>query len=154
MSAYERLIEMCKAKSIDYERHEHEPLYTIEDAVRVCGGTVDENIKTILLKAKDLFYLYVTTGSKKVPIRDLKEVTGEKRLSFARESDVVHMLGYSLGATTPIGNDKSIPVLVDKDVQMLTSVYINAGKNEITFKMSVNDFFKLLKDYHQYRILQ
>ena len=153
MGAYERLVDMFAENCIFYEKYAHEPLYTIEDAVRVSGGSVEENVKTILIKTKNIFFLYVTTGEKRVPLKDLEYAIGEKRLSFANQDDVTSVLGYSFGAVTPIGNDEKIKVLVDKSVQELETIYINPGKNEFTFKLSGRDFFKLLKKYHEYGIV-
>jgi len=153
MNAYDRLIMMCEECSIDYKQFIHEPLYTIEDAVRESGGGIDENIKTILVKGKNEFYIFVTLGSSKVPFKKLKKIIGKKSLTFASEEEFKDVLGYSFGATTPLGNDESIPIFIDKDVRNLSSVYINPGKNEETFMFSKDDFFLLLGKYHQYQVI-
>jgi len=153
MDAYSNLVQLLDDQQIAFEIINHDPVYTMEDAISLTQSREEENLKTILLESKENYYLFVTSGYRKVPVKDLKLFLKEKKLQFANEHTFNEVLGYEVGAATPIGNSATILIIVDHVIKETSHVYINPARNDITFRIKTVDFFKVLDENYKYIML-
>lgn len=118
LAVYDLLDEL----EIEYERIDHEALYTIE----ACQG-VDEALGIKICKnlflcnsQKTKFYLLLMPGDKKFVTKEVSKQIGSARLSFGPESYMEELLNITPGSVSVMGlmNDKEnrIQLLIDKDV--------------------------------------
>ncbi|GGE24421.1 prolyl-tRNA synthetase associated domain-containing protein [Streptococcus himalayensis] len=133
--------------NIEYVRLDHEPIYSVRDTeIRLPG----QQVKNLLLKTKKgrQFYLFILPDEKTANIKQLAEALGEKRLSFASDSDLEDLLQVEAGSVTPFGlifdTDKKVQVLVDETVDDSLTVGFHPFVNTTTLNISYHDFLRFV----------
>lgn len=112
------LLSYLKEQNILFERFEHAPLATMEQA-RARPGVHGEMTKNLLLKARDdsRFYLVVMTHEGRLDIGELQAKLGVRKLSFASVEELFELLGITPGSVTLLGlrNDleKRVTLVID-----------------------------------------
>ena len=88
------------ALGLVYTRHEHPPVFTVEEAERHWSGIDATHCKNLFLRNKKgtAHYLVVVERSTPVDIRKLTASLGEDRLSFASPERLATHLGLTAGA--------------------------------------------------------
>ena len=94
----ERVYEVLKTLEISYVRHEHPPVYTVEQAEKHWEGISGAHCKNLFLRNKkgSRHYLIILGHKKNVDLRSLTRLLGEDRLSFASEKRMMRFLGLVL----------------------------------------------------------
>lgn len=154
LAVYDLLDEL----EIEYERIDHEALYTIE----ACQG-VDEVLEIRICKnlflcnsQKTKFYLLLMPGDKKFVTKEVSKQIGSARLSFGPESYMEEFLNITPGSVSVMGlmNDREnrIQLLIDQDV--LSEEYFGCHPciNTSSLKMKTADVIEkfLPAVHHEY----
>ena len=154
LAVYDLLDEL----GIEYERIDHEALYTIE----ACQG-VDEVLGIRICKnlflcnsQKTKFYLLLMPGDKKFVTKEVSKQIGSARLSFGPESYMEEFLNITPGSVSVMGlmNDREnrIQLLIDRDV--LSEEYFGCHPciNTSSLKMKTADVIEkfLPAVHHEY----
>jgi len=111
------------ALGITYTRHEHPPVFTVEEAEQHWRDIDATHCKNLFLRNKkgSAHYLVVVEKSTPVDIRRLTSQLGEDRLSFASPERLAVHLGLTAGAVSPFGiiNDRNhaVTVVVDESLR-------------------------------------
>ena len=99
---------------IPYQRLEHPPVYTCEQAEQFRPKSPGVSTKNLFLtdKNKTRFYLVMTACEKRVDIRKLGKQLGAPKLHFASEARLMEYLGVTPGAVTVLGlvNDEELRI--------------------------------------------
>ena len=133
-----------------YDRHEHPPVFTVEEAEQHWASITGAHCKNLFLRNKrgNNHYLVVLPGSKKADLRRLEQELGEDRLSFASAERLLRCLGLQAGAVSPFGliNDRSkeVRVVVDQDLRTYDRVNFHPNVNTSTIGLSFVDFERFL----------
>lgn len=144
---YARLAEL----GIGYERHEHPPVPTVEDAERYWVGIDATHCKNLFLRNQkgNRHYLVVLVHSKKADLRAVAEQIGDGKLSFASPERLRTHLGIEPGSVSPFGliNDRAhaVRVVLDRDLQAAERLSFHPNDNTRTLVISGADFAKFLK---------
>jgi Ala-tRNA(Pro) deacylase len=105
-----------------YQRIEHPPVYTCEQAEQFRPKTSGVSTKNLFLtdKKKIHFYLVMTACEKHVDIRKLGQQLGASKLHFASETKLMEYLGVIAGAVTVLGlvNDVNLQVALYVDAEI------------------------------------
>jgi Ala-tRNA(Pro) deacylase len=90
---------------IPYVRHEHPPVYTVEEAEQHWENITGAHCKNLFLRNKkgNRHYLLVLDSSKRADLKTLEKQLGEDRLSFASPERLMRYLGLEVGAVSPFG---------------------------------------------------
>ena len=154
LAVYDLLDEL----GIEYERIDHEALYTIE----ACQG-VDEVLGIQICKnlflcnsQKTKFYLLLMPGDKKFVTKEVSKQIGSARLSFGPENYMEEFLNITPGSVSVMGlmNDREnrIQLLIDRDV--LSEEYFGCHPciNTSSLKMKTADVIEkfLPAVHHEY----
>lgn len=137
--------------NISYEKYEHPSVYTVEEAQQYDRGIDAGKSKNLFLRNKkgDTHYLVVAESSRKVDIKELEELTGEKNLSFASPERLLTHLGLTPGSVSPFGlinnTDKSVRVLIDQRLLAYNKLAYHPNVNTATLVISKDDFIKFLE---------
>lgn len=148
------IYEILENLNIHYTKYEHHPLHTVADS--------DEFFKTIEIgefwKNKNLFlrndkknkYILVTLQwHKRLDIKYVAEVFGEKRLSFASDDDLFKFLKLTPGSVSPFGlandSEKTVSFALDKSIFEYEKVLFHPNINTTSLEISINDFKKYLE---------
>jgi len=146
---------------IAYERHDHEPVYTCEQADRLDIDSPAAKTKNLFLRdRKGRQHFLVSVGAEKsVDIKGLESVLDAKGLSFASQERLMEHLGILPGAVTILAafNDREgrVKVIVDSDLWQHASIQCHPLVNTSTLIISREDldrFLRLIK--HEPRIIE
>jgi Ala-tRNA(Pro) deacylase len=135
---------------IPYVRHEHPPVYTVDEAEQHWENITGAHCKNLFLRNKkgNRHYLVVLDSSKRADLKALEKQLGEDRLSFASPERLMRYLGLEVGAVSPFGliNDtqKDVQVIIDQDLKDADSINFHPNVNTATVGLSFSDFDKFL----------
>ncbi|HNV01919.1 MAG TPA: prolyl-tRNA synthetase associated domain-containing protein [Vicinamibacterales bacterium] len=135
---------------ISYERHEHPPVFTVEQALEHWAGIDAVHGKNLFLRNKkgNRHFLVVAAHSTPVDLAALAARVGESRLSFASAERLAAHLGLAPGAVSPFGliNDAARSVRVLLDARLLSAVRVgfHPNVNTATIVLTGTDFGRFL----------
>ena len=136
--------------AISYTRHEHPPVYTVEEAEKYWTEITGAHCKNLFLRNKkgNRHYLVILEASKVADLRRLNSLLGEDRLSFASEQRLMKFLGLEAGAVSAFGliNDREnhVKVVIDQDLKTAEGVNFHPNVNTATVGLSFQEFEKFL----------
>ncbi len=117
------IYDFLQSHNIPFERFDHPPVFTCEEAERLCPEMPGKATKNLFLrddKAKRHF-LVVVGYDKNVSLGELKELLGVSKLSFASPERLQKYLGVIPGAVTLLGvvNDAehAVEVILDEHLK-------------------------------------
>ena len=138
--------------NIAWERHEHPPVFTVEEAQQHWASIPATHCKNLLLRNKKgtTHYLVIVESSKRVDINALTTKLGEDRLSFASPDRLAKHLGLTPGSVSPFGllhpGARDVRVVLDADLRQAEKVAFHPNVNTATIVLAWSDFEKFLQD--------
>ncbi len=148
-----KILDLLKNIEINYERVEHPPVFTVEEAKRLCKvkGT---GCKNLFLKEKGNknYYLVIMPDHKRANFKSISKQLQISKLSFANEEELFEFLGLKPGEVTPFGliNDinKKVNVILDGDLGNSKFVSFHPNVNTSTLILTYKDFERYLEWCH------
>ncbi len=143
------LFELLRVKGLDFQIHNHEPLYTVEDSEKFRGKIKGSHTKNLFLKnKKNSFFLFSCDEKATVDLKLFSKSIDAKNLSFANESYLDKYLGIKPGSVSPFAllNDKNKEVNFYLDQKLYESEIINFHPliNTTTISIKMNDFINFI----------
>ncbi len=144
------IYEFLSAHNIAFERHDHEAVYTCEQADCLdIPGSAAKTKNLFLRDRKGRRHFLVTVGAEKtVDIKALEELLGVKGLSFASAERLEQYLGLTPGAVTILGvindRDHAVEVVVDSDLWCRDAIQCHPLVNTSTLILSRDDIRQFL----------
>jgi Ala-tRNA(Pro) deacylase len=138
------------ALGIAYERYEHPPVFTGEEAAVHWAGIPAARVKNLFLRNKkgDRHYLVILGLEKEADLRKLVKIIGDDRLSFGSAERLMKYLGVEPGSVTPFGliNDasKCVRVIVDADLRAAERLIFHPNVNTASVTVTFGDFERFL----------
>jgi Ala-tRNA(Pro) deacylase len=114
--------EMLTTLGIPFERVDHAPVFTCDEAYAAMPGHDSVQTKNIFLRDKRgrRHLLLVTTCEKIVDIKRFADLADADRLSFASPERLMRYLGVEPGSVTVLGlihdTEHAVELYVDRDV--------------------------------------
>src|SRR4051812_4957801 len=145
-AVYDKLAEL----GIAYERYEHPPVPTVEDAERYWAGIDATHCKNLFLRNQkgNRHYLVVLLHSKRADLRAVADQIGDGKLSFASPERLMTHLGVTPGSVSPFGliNDRtrSVRVVLDRDLASAGRISFHPNINTATYVIAASDFARFL----------
>ena len=143
------LFEILRGKSIEFQIHEHKPLYTVEDSENLRGEIDGSHSKNLFLKnKKNNFFLFSCDENAKVDLKLFSKSIDAKNLSFANAEYLEQFLGIKPGSVSPFAllNDKHNVVEFYLDEKLFNSEIINFHPliNTTTISIKTSEFINFL----------
>jgi Ala-tRNA(Pro) deacylase len=135
---------------ISFERHEHPPVFTVEEAEPQWAGIDATLCKNLFLRNQkgDRHYLVIVMHSKRVDLRSVAGQIGDGKLSFASSERMMTHLGVTPGSVSPFGliNDRNhhVRLFVDRDLKSAARLSFHPNVNTVTVTISAADFERYL----------
>src|SRR3954452_14183238 len=135
---------------IQYTRHEHPPVSTVDEAKQHWAGIDAMHCKNLFLRNQkgNRHYLVVLTATKRADLRAVADQIGDGKLSFASPERLMTHLGLTPGSVSPFGliNDTSHQVIVvlDRDFQTAARLAFHPNINTRTYTVAAADLMKFL----------
>ena len=146
----EAVFEVLAELGIPYERFEHPPVFTGEDAAVHWAHVPGMPLKNLFLRNKkgDRHYLVILDTSKQADLRTLVKVIGDDRLSFGSPERLMARLGLTPGSVSPFGllNDttQSVRVMIDQDLRSAERLIFHPNLNTASLTIGVADLERFL----------
>jgi Ala-tRNA(Pro) deacylase len=144
------VVERLRDLGIAFERHEHPPVATVEQAVEHWAGIDAAHCKNLFLRNQkgDRHYLLILEHSKKADLRAVANQIGDGKLSFASPERLLKHLGLTPGSVSPFGlihdSTHSVRVVVDRDLQGAARLSFHPNINTATLVVAKDDFVRFL----------
>ena len=103
------LFALLSVKNKDFQIHDHDPLFTVEDSENLRGEIKGAHTKNLFLKnKKNNFFLFSCDENAKVDLKQFSKSIDAKNLSFANAEYLEQFLGIKPGSVSPFAllNDK------------------------------------------------
>ena len=90
------------------------PVTSLEQAAQERGQQPEQVVRSILFRlGADQYAMVLIAGPGQVAWRALRQHVGQSRLTLASEEEVLAVTGYPIGAVSPFGLPRPLPVLID-----------------------------------------
>jgi len=147
--------------AIPYERYDHEPVFTCEQAERAVPPIAAAHTKNLFLRDKkgQRHWLLVTLCSKAVDLKQVAEAIGADKLSLGSPERLARHLGVTPGAVTILAliNDPghAVELVVDHDVWQAPAIRAHPLVNSATLSIPQPDVRRFLAATgHEARVIQ
>lgn len=147
------LFEKLQDLGINYTVYEHEPLFTVEQALKVASTIPGAQCKNLFLKdSKNNFYLIVALHDTQIHLKSLSKKIQAPELRFASAELLKKYVGVEPGSVTPFGliHDVDHKVTVLLDAKLLTHEFagFHPLKNDATVVIATSDLIKFIENCH------
>jgi Ala-tRNA(Pro) deacylase len=145
-----RVYDTLDGLGIRFERYEHPPVFTAEEAAQHWAAVPGTPVKNLFLRNKkgDRHYLVILEIHKQADLRRLVRIIGDDRLSFGSPERLQARLGLTPGSVSPFGliNDTShsVMVIVDEDLRSAERLIFHPNVNTASVTISGADFERFL----------
>jgi Ala-tRNA(Pro) deacylase len=146
----QKVLDVLGSLGVPFVRHEHPPVFTVEDADKHWTGLRGTHCKNLFLRNKkgNRHYLVIAPTSKAIDLRGLNRALDEDRLSFGSPERLMRCLGLEPGSVSPFGlinnEAKDVRVVVDEDLRTSLWLGFHPNINTATLDISFADFEKFL----------
>ena len=143
------LFELLSVKNKDFQIHDHDPLFTVEDSENLRGEIKGAHTKNLFLKnKKNNFFLFSCEEFTKINLKTISKSLGLGNVSFAKEEYLLDLLGISPGSVTPFAllNNTENNIDLYLEDKMHESEYINFHPltNKATVTIKSRDFMEFM----------
>lgn len=159
MGTYSQVMDELKRLGIDYDMVDHPAAETTEEADRYIAGHEGVRTKTMFLRDKKKhFYLLIMDDKKRLDFHEFQDLTGAKRVSMTRPSDIKEQLGLVPGIISPFGlmnNDEhNVWVLFDKEMLKEPILTFHPNENTHTIFLKTEDVLRFVKEQgYEYEVI-
>ena len=146
------ILDRLSSLGIAYERFEHPPVPTVEEAAQHWAGIDAAHCKNLFLRNQkgNRHYLVVMAYTKRADLRAVANQIGDGKLSFASPERLMTYLGVTPGSVSPAGliNDREhhVRVFLDRDLKNAARISFHPNVNTATLTVAFADFQRLLAD--------
>ena len=116
---------------------------TAKDAATSLGCDVGANVKSLIFKSNDKYFLCLISGDKRASASKIKSILNVDELSMASATDVKQVTGFSIGGVSPIGHLNKLNVLIDLSLERYEQLFAAAGHPYCIFKINYRDLIKI-----------
>lgn len=146
----QKVLKALAELAIPWERHEHPPVFTVEQAELHWQGIPGLHVKNLFLRNErgNRQYLVILAADKKADLKSLARLLGEERFSFGSASRLKRCLGVEPGSVSAFSlindRDKAVEVVVDDDLRASSQVSFHPNVNTATLTIRSDDFLRFL----------
>lgn len=140
-------------KGIKYDWIEHKAVFTIAEMEELGLESMDEIAKNLFLRDQKgkRHFLVVIKGEKQANLKELGELLGVGKLSFASEERLERYMGLKKGAVTPLGvlndTDCAVEVFFDSDFMNMEKIGVHPNDNTASVYLSPKDLLDIIKGH-------
>lgn len=140
MNPYQKIKDLLVTNNIAFDEIEHAPVFTSAEAQEVTGIPLHQGVKSLLIKSKNGYGLFVLPGDTRLDAKKVKKILGVSDFRFATPQEVEEVMGCAVGACYPFGLVCETPMFVDNSVLKNTHISFNPGRHDRTITLAVDDY--------------
>jgi len=151
MEQYQIVYDKLKELNIKYDVLEHPPALTTADADEFLEGMEGVRTKSIFLcnKKSTSYYLIVMYASKRLDMKGLDSMLGEKGLHFCSAEKLAEKMALYPGAVSLFGilnnDERDIKICLDRDMLTENLITFHPNDNTKTLFISIADMYRFIK---------
>ena len=143
------LIKLLDNSDYDYDLHEHNALFTVEDSNKFRGEIKGLHSKNLFLKnKKNKFFLISCEEAEKIDLKKISKSLELGNISFAKKEYLDQYLGIKPGSVSPFAllNNKSGSVTFYLEKTLYESKFLNFHPlvNTLTVKIATQKFIEFM----------
>lgn len=145
---------------IHFERYDHAPVFTCDEAERAVPNTGAVHTKNLFLRDKRgrRHVLLVTTCATVVNVKSFARQVGADNLSFASPERLMRYLGVTPGSVTVLGlvhdTERAVEVVIDETVWLAPKLHAHPLVNSATLVLTHDGLVSFLEHTgHMPRVL-
>jgi len=137
--------------NISYTRHEHPPVYTVEEAEKYWKDIEGAHTKNLFLRDNKgkRHFLVVLEHSRQASLNEISQQLNAGKLSFASDRRLEKYMGLETGAVSPLGliNDgnNQVEVVLDERLKQHQWINFHPNVNTATVTLSFKDFLGFIE---------
>jgi Ala-tRNA(Pro) deacylase len=146
-----KVYDYLEQHGISYIKHEHEPVFTVEQASEMDVNIEAQQCKNLFLRNKkgDRHFLVILEHHRHFDLKQFGEENGLGRLSFASSKRLKKYLGVEPGSVSAFAliNDGNhhVEVYIDRDFNSEQNISFHPNQNDETLEITYQDFEKFIK---------
>jgi Ala-tRNA(Pro) deacylase len=150
VSEPQKVYDALDAMGIPYQKYEHPPVFTSDEAAEHWGPIQATQVKNLFLRNKkgNRQYLVILGIGKQADLRELVKIIGDDRFSFGSPERLMETLGVTPGSVSPFGllhpGSKEVRVIIDQDLRSADKLIFHPNLNTASVTISVADFERFL----------
>lgn len=90
------------------------------------------------------YYVFVVPVAEHLDLKKAAKVVGEKSIEMIKQSELLPLTGYIHGGCSPIGMKKRFKTVFHRDILVLTTVTLSAGKVGSQIELSPGTLIKFV----------
>lgn len=139
------ILRLLKDKNIPFTHMTHEATPTCEDSARVRGTTLEEGIKSILVKGKNSKknYQFNLPSHLKLDMKAVADLVKEK-CEFEEKEIIKERFGLVVGSVPPFGNLLNLETYFDEQILHQKRAAFNCGLVHESIVMEAQDLIALI----------
>jgi Ala-tRNA(Pro) deacylase len=142
-----RILVLLEDSGILFDHFEHEHVHTSQEAARARGTNIEDAAKALVFQTgSGNLIVCVVSGHRRVDLKKLKTLLGERDIALANPERVLHVTGCTVGSVPPFGNlfSPPLPMYVDHEVLTREHIVFSAGSHYSSIRMRPEDWVKLV----------
>ena len=150
MNGSPELYNILNDLKINYEYHEHPPVYSVKEAIPFWEKIKGTRCKNIFFRNHkgNRHYLVILEHKQDLIIKDLEQRLKQGKLTFASEKRLDKYLGLKPGSVTPFGlindHENHVYLFIDKRLEQAEKLGFHPNVNTATLVLSLKDFTRFL----------
>lgn len=137
----QKVINALDTLGLVHKTSKHEPMFTVEDAIRLRKDDSGGHSKNLFLKnRKGCMWLVVMSESKRADFASLSKTLQSGSLSFASPDRLMKYLGVTPGAVTPLAviNDYQckVTLIIERALLDYDTLHFHPCTNDMTTSLS------------------
>lgn len=140
------IIRLLKKQGSAFQHLKHEPTPTSEDSARVRGTSLEEGIKSLILRGKqsNKNFQFNIPSNKKLDIKSITDLLGEK-CEFEDANVILDRFGLQVGGIPPFGSLLGLETYYDQEITAQSKVAFNCGLLTESIIMSPQELLTIVQ---------
>lgn len=115
---------------------------TSQLAADALGVEVGQIAKSLLFKAKDVYFMIVASGDQRIDGKRVKDLAGS-RVRMATAEETLSITGYPVGGVCPFVLATDIPVYIDDGLKRFGEIFPAAGTSNSAVPTTYEDLKRI-----------
>ncbi|MDA8794000.1 hypothetical protein N9N67_12190 [Bacteriovoracaceae bacterium] len=142
---YKKVLQYLNEQKVQYKYLEHGPAKTCEESALMRNEPIEIGGKTILLKSKEKFHLFVLSAALSVDSKRVRKILKDQKLRFANQNELMERCQVEKGALPPFGAPiYPFDLYLDDSILTNDRIAFNAGDITKSVILKTDDYLKLV----------
>ena len=136
----QRAVDALESAGVEYDVVRTQPANSAEESASLQGIELAQLLKTIVVRKGEGDYVFVLVpADREIDWRKLRKALGVSRAAIPPRAEAESLTGFNVGAITPFGSQRALPVVVDVAAARHRFVALGGGERGVNIHISPSD---------------